>query len=733
MIKSLTIIGPFATEYSLARVNRALALALRAKYPNIEVRLWADAEHCDRLPAQAEYSRYPFLKELYSKELGEPDVVIYNNFPKSQYAAYGLSKISGKIKLGYLAWEETVFPKRWAEECNQHLHGLLVTSEHVRSVFRASGITIPMFVISEGLDIPNAESEVYKIKSRQNFKFLHISSAQYRKGVDVLLKAYLAEFSNKDAVSLILKLFPNASHDKEVNKLLANRTNDSAEVEIINDNSISDGQLKYLYESCNVVVLPSRAEGYGLPMAEAMRLKKPLITTGFSGHMDFCNNDNCFLLKYKLVDSKSHLNIPGAKVAEPDVKQLQSLLRYLYEQEDAVEVKTKINNAYLASIQLTWQNAATECIKAIESIEKLAALKTKKIAVISTWNSRCGIAEYSRNLYYPIISSFKDFKVFANYDIGDRTASDEAFVMRNWQYGEMSFDKLIEDIDNYQPDMVQFQYNSSFYSAKLMAELAKRIKGKGISVYITFHSVNAALKEVCISLKAIDTILVHSASDLNALSALGLSNIKLIEHGFISFRDEDKQALRKEIGLTNNPIIASHGLIHDKKGILETLAAVNILKKEYPNICYLVINALNPNNSTSSTVYKQMQQYIKLQNLENHVVLISDFLKTIEVVKLLQLADIVVLAYADVQEGASGAVRTSIGAKRPIMLSQSYIFNNLDIGIRIPDNKPETIANTLSKLLKDKTELARLQAKVVEYNQDHNWEKASLAYLTNLL
>ena len=100
MYKStITIIGPFATEYSLAKVNRNLAMALDTVQNEYNIRLWGDAHSIDKLPSATEYKRYPVLRKLYNSEVPVNDITIFNNFPKSVYANYGLAEMPGVIKI----------------------------------------------------------------------------------------------------------------------------------------------------------------------------------------------------------------------------------------------------------------------------------------------------------------------------------------------------------------------------------------------------------------------------------------------------------------------------------------------------------------------------------------------------------------------------------------------------------------------------------------------------------
>jgi len=732
---TITVIGPFASEYSLAKVNRNLAMSLDAVQSEYNIKLWGEPETIDRMPNSADFKRYPLLSNLFTKERPIDDITIFNNFPKSVYAKYGLAELPGIIKIGYFAWEESVYPIRLVEECNEFLHGVIVASEHTKEIFKRSGVRIPIKVIGEGLDIPYTKVKPFKLKTKAKFKFLHVSSGQYRKGVDVLLKAYFAEFQNNPDVCLVLKLFPNASTSKDINNIIIQNQNSACKIEIINDAGLSDGELRSLYEQADAVVVPSRAEGFGLVMADALALGIPLITTAYSGQMDFCSEENSFLVDYVIIPSDSHLGISGAKLAEPNIDDLRAKMKYVYENINSEEVKKKVEAGLEVVKDFTWNNTAKKVKGFVDDIKMIAGLERKKIAVVTTYNSKCGIAEYSKDLYGRIIDVYQNIKLVANYDIGDRVREDKDYVERTWQYGEVDFDKTIAFFKKFGPEIIHIQYNPSFYHISKLSYLLEYAHSNGIKVYITLHSYLEQYKEHYELLKGFEKIFVHSQGDYNSMLTIGegLINVILLEHGINIFPDEDKFALRKKVGLTEySPIIASHGLIHDKKGLLELIEALALLKQDNPKIYLLMVNAVNPNNQSSAGVFEKMQKLVQERDLTENILFIPEFIEFSQIVKTLQLADVIVLPYGDVVEGASGAVRTSISASRPILITDSYIFNSLPVGIKMPNNKPSTIAKFTKNLLEDTETYLKEKYEIKKYASSQSWDEIVLKYLKYL-
>jgi glycosyltransferase involved in cell wall biosynthesis len=90
---------------------------------------------------------------------------------------------------------------------------------------------------------------------------------------------------------------------------------------IIIDKVLTDNEIKNLVRCCDCFVSLHRSEGYGKGLAEAMFLGKPVIATGYSGNLDFMNEANSCLVRYKLIDveEEQYPYAKGQVWAEPDI------------------------------------------------------------------------------------------------------------------------------------------------------------------------------------------------------------------------------------------------------------------------------------------------------------------------------------------------------------------------------------------------------------------------------
>lgn len=88
--------------------------------------------------------------------------------------------------------------------------------------------------------------------------------------------------------------------------------------------------LAALYREADVLLSLHRAEGFGLPMLEAMAHGIPAVATGWSGNLEFMDAGNGILIPYHLVPVVDPAGIyAGSSWAEPDLAAAAAALRRL--------------------------------------------------------------------------------------------------------------------------------------------------------------------------------------------------------------------------------------------------------------------------------------------------------------------------------------------------------------------------------------------------------------------
>ncbi|XP_059665871.1 uncharacterized protein LOC132311785 [Cornus florida] len=168
----------------------------------------------------------------------------------------------------------------------------------------------------------------------KQFVFLSIFKWEYRKGWDVLLKSYLKEFSRADGVALILLTNPYHS-DRDFGNKIVEFVEDSdvekpvdgwAPIYVI-DTHIAQVDLPRLYKAADAFVLPSRGEGWGRPLVEAMAMSLPVIATNWSGPTEYLTEENGYPLPVDGMSEVMEGPFKGHLWAEPSVNKLQVLMR----------------------------------------------------------------------------------------------------------------------------------------------------------------------------------------------------------------------------------------------------------------------------------------------------------------------------------------------------------------------------------------------------------------------
>ncbi len=233
-------------------------------------------------------------------------------------------------------WEFGGIPHEWVEPMTHQVDEIWVPTSHVRDGYLRSGIPADkVIVIPNGVDTDRLHPDApkYPLATRKRFKFLFVGGTILRKGIDVLLEAYVKAFTAADDVCLVIKDLGGKSFYKgqtakdRIAEIQANPL--APEIEYLDD-PLSDAEIAGLYAACHCLVHPYRGEGFALPIAEAMATSLPVIVTGYGACLDFCDSETAFLIPAREVPLPPS-SLPPSAVgywwAEPDGDALITLMQ----------------------------------------------------------------------------------------------------------------------------------------------------------------------------------------------------------------------------------------------------------------------------------------------------------------------------------------------------------------------------------------------------------------------
>ncbi|RED57646.1 glycosyltransferase [Cohnella lupini] len=219
------------------------------------------------------------------------------------YTQFGNKLFEERYNIGFWHWELEDFPEEWLEGFK------FVNEVWVPSSFVANSVSmkspVPVVRIPHSIEVKidtPRERSYYNLPER-SFLFLtmyDMNSFQQRKNPIASIDAFKSAFDPNDlTVGLVVKV-NNANSNREdiktITQIVEGYNNIYLIKEILNRNDTNA-----LIQCTDSYISLHRSEGFGLGLAEAMYLSKPVIGTNWSANTDFMNMQNSCLVHYNLI------------------------------------------------------------------------------------------------------------------------------------------------------------------------------------------------------------------------------------------------------------------------------------------------------------------------------------------------------------------------------------------------------------------------------------------------
>ncbi len=281
----------------------------------------------------------------------------------------------GKYNIGVTAGiETTICHGNWIEGCNR-MNLVLTSSKHSKDVFEKTvfekinnqtkqkegdlKLTTPVEILLEGADLTKyfptkVDSNVELVKSLNQIKetFCYLSVGHWmqgnfgedRKNIAYLIKAFTETFKNKlKKPALIIKT-------QKVGSSIMDQENVLKQIDLIRRDTkgtlpniyllhgeVSDNDMNQLYNHPKVKAMVSftKGEGFGRPLLEFSLTGKPIIASGWSGHVDFLDKNRAVLIGGKLENvhesaAQKEMILVESKWFKPEDGQVGHSLREVY-------------------------------------------------------------------------------------------------------------------------------------------------------------------------------------------------------------------------------------------------------------------------------------------------------------------------------------------------------------------------------------------------------------------
>jgi glycosyltransferase involved in cell wall biosynthesis len=298
----------------------------------------------------------PFMAERYDKE-GRYDINLIQTAPDQLPSAIrelGSLRTNGAYNILRAFWELPRAPREWGASLRD-VHEIWVPNDFVAAAFRDC-FHGPIINVPEPILVDRMQTFDRSHFGMREERFYFLFSFDYfsfpsRKNPLAVLRAFQAAFPPdvQNAGLIIKSVGPTESAPNVAGEIAAAACADPRICVI--DAPMSRDEMLSLIECSDCYVSLHRSEGFGLGMAEAMLLGRPVVGTDYSGNTAFLSDETGFPVDFALVPVRpgEYPFHEGQYWADPDQVDAIRLMRLVLDNPAERERRAVNASAFMAT------------------------------------------------------------------------------------------------------------------------------------------------------------------------------------------------------------------------------------------------------------------------------------------------------------------------------------------------------------------------------------------------
>lgn len=372
-----------------------------------------------------------------------------------------------------------------------------------------------------------------------------------------------------------------------------------------------------------------------------------------------------------------------------------------------------------------------------------------KIAILGNYvPRRCGIATFTANLAESIIASNgsnKHNEVFVvAMENGFKTHEYPAIVKQTInQQVQTEYLAAAKAINESKADVCIVQHEFGIYGGESGVFILSLMEQLKIPVITTVHTVLSTpnyherhiIKKIGELSQKMIVMSKLAVEFLHSIYQVPKQKINVIEHGVPDFSKLERD--NQKFNYPDKKVLGTFGFLGRSKGIETVINALPAVIKKHPDVIYVVMGETHPNvKKDSGEEYRDYLKKLAASNgVSKNLVFEDGFFSEEDLKIFLNRLDLYITPYLNEAQITSGTISYAIGAGACIVSTPFWHAKELlsdGRGKTFPFGDSEILAETLSELLDNPSEIEEIKLNSFNYGKSLYWNNIGALYTKTL-
>lgn len=368
-----------------------------------------------------------------------------------------------------------------------------------------------------------------------------------------------------------------------------------------------------------------------------------------------------------------------------------------------------------------------------------------QVAYVSTFlPQKCGIATFTYNLRQNVQKARHDALNDTVVVIKDPSVSYKQDSFFKWSIERekrRDYVKAAEAINASPVAVVSLQHEFGIFGGEAGNYILDFIRHLKKPLVTTFHTVfNKPLppyepvqREIAARSDRIVVMNHKAVGYLMHSFAIPKDKIMYIPHGTPIPDLTERSAFRDQLGWSQRAVVMTFGFISRNKGIEQIIRALPEVARKVPNVLYVIAGQTHPNirKQEGETYRNELETMIDQLGMQDHVLMINQFLSDRDLVRYITASDLYVTPYPGLDQITSGTLAYAVGLGRPVLTTPYRHAQDLLKGLEelfVPYADHAAWSRKMIALLSDHSLWTTYQQKIAHIGMGTSWPQVGRKY-----